>query len=605
MKVGLIDSGINLRNNIIHGCKFEYTDYTDYINHGTTCAKIIHGISPEIEIYNIKVFNKKLVTSSKKIIKAIEWCIKNNIRIINLSISINDVNYYYEFKQVCDSAFEKGIIIIASADNLGRPCLPAYLDNVLGVGIADLSSDNDFIFSEDSEIQLYTRGDLLGKDKTLNKNHSTSHATAHMTGIITNILSDNPKISFSELKALLKLKAIEYQSNKILRQNQSFNFIKNTKPIKLNTNDNTIQNLGKVAFLGTEIEANLFRKHETSLKFEIHELIELKFNSEIDFRNINNSNKNQALILPSCFETSLSGCKSLIIGSLSGELYFQARKIAEKLKKNIYSLYPIKNDIINQGKNETNNIYLLQVDPRIRLNELIIISPQHITNNQVPILGIINLCQNQELFNVEIIIKKELEANNFKVGQISSDPKANLFGFDYSFSDFKQIPNNLQSAYAKALVESVNNKKPDADILLVGIDEAIVPLTSNNSDFFGHNSSLSISMLFGFQPDAVIIVIDEIVEFDYLIRSINCIESLFNTEVLLVINNSLFKNDETNKIQITNFDKILQTSKLKMDNLASELQKSKNLSIFELNEHANSIVGIIKKQFQLQKNNGK
>lgn len=137
IRIGLVDSGINsdlLHNNrIVNAWKGEFETFHDYLNHGTQCTRLILQNFNDVIIYNVKVFDKNKTTSVKNIITAIRWCIENAIQVINLSLSVDDLRYFSEFVDICDYARLKKCIIVASSDNLRRPCLPAYLNNVIGV----------------------------------------------------------------------------------------------------------------------------------------------------------------------------------------------------------------------------------------------------------------------------------------------------------------------------------------------------------------------------------------------------------------------------------------------------------------------------------------
>ena len=131
VKIGLLDSGIDvshpaLRNaNIYDGFKNGFETFIDTLGHGTACAFLINQIEPEVSIYNVKIFDRNLECSPSIIVKAIEWCIQNDIKIINLSASVSNLNYFYKISEVCEQAHSRGIIIVSSSGNLTHwYCLP-------------------------------------------------------------------------------------------------------------------------------------------------------------------------------------------------------------------------------------------------------------------------------------------------------------------------------------------------------------------------------------------------------------------------------------------------------------------------------------------------
>lgn len=597
ISIGLIDSGIDKSSNIIDNkyivdlFKKKSSNNDFFLKHGTFCAHLLQKNVPHALIYDLKVFDKKLITSSKNIINAINLCIENNIKLINLSLSVNDPNYYYEFKNICDEAFKKGLIIVASADNIGRVCLPAYLNSVIGVGIAQVENENDFLYM-DEPIQIYAKG--LFNDNQINDRTATSYATARMTGIIANILIENPHIDYYELLSILKSRALDFDEKKIITKNQDFDFDKNTVPILLAPSVTfNSKNLGKILFVGASNEIDLFKNYSNLLKFSIHDFCIPMYDNPIDFININSLGQVNQLKIPEDFNSSLENCDTIIIGKLPNDLFQEIVEESNKLEKKIFSIYKIsENCLINNIKSE--NIQILHKNNiDIVVNELKKIPSTHIINNQIPVLAIINLNEKQNIFSVELTIRQELLKLKFKIGQISPNPLAEVFGFDYSYSNCELIPERLQSAYAKALIESVNNKMPESDLIVVGVDTPVVPDRLISSIFFDTYTLPSISLLFGFQPDAVILVINELTESEYIIRNIICLEYFLNTKVILIINNGLTEKMSPNVINqnIPDWDnlKLIATNRLN----AIKIDVKKKVKIPVLNIYDKDQAGCI------------
>ncbi|GHT78745.1 hypothetical protein AGMMS50262_21690 [Bacteroidia bacterium] len=473
ISIGLIDSGINVnhplitrKNCIVNGCKGDYEDFGDLLGHGTQCAHLIMKMGGDTPIiYNNKVFDKTLKTSTKNILDALQWCIDNNIKLINLSLSVSDLNYYYEFKSICAEAYKKGIIIVASADNIGRPCLPAYLENVLGVGVVEIENENKFYYA-DSSIQLYSDGTTPINTSEL-VTSATSFATARMTGLIATILQENPNIGFDQLKNILKTKSCPYKKEKILIQNKEVDLSKYTIPIRLSKN-------------------------------------------------------------------------------------ISAKAIAEELKS---------------------------------------ISAHHIINNQKMTIALINLSNNMNILDVELKIKEKFKENNHEIVQISYSTQSEVYNFEYSFSCYEQIPEKLYPAYAKALIESANNEYPEAELIIIGMNKPIVSLDFNSINFFDTYTIPELALLSGFQIDSCIFIVDEITEFEYIQKNINCIKNLFDADVIFLIYSSLFNlATKKNMTQhIPDFEKIKQVSQTQFIKLQKKLKDKLNISIYNIDDELQNI----------------
>jgi hypothetical protein len=596
IQIALIDSGINLndplidKKRIITSWKGDYHCYDDFLGHGTKCAYLIQEAIPESKIHILKVFDKSLNTSSRNIINAIGWCIANNIDIINLSLSINDLNYYYEFKHVCDEANKQKIIIIASADNMMRPCLPAYLDNVIGVGVAfDIHNDFEFYFLEHS-IQLYANGNIPNHKENLPQHQTTSFATARVTGIISKLMHEGSINELDKLENILSVQAKPVDDRSKIKINLPFDFSKNTIPIQLNRNiDLYINKLGSVGILGSGFEIFLFKEFCHFLEFDIALFTEISFPNPIN--EISSENSVNKYILSEQALNSLKETDTLLLGRIPQNIYLSILARISPYKGNIL--------LLSSGLDDNNLLISNQLikSPIDSITEEIeAISPEHLLNNQKPILTILNLTNNPEIFNIELILRKELQKRGLSFGQLSSDSKAEIFGFDYSFASYYSLDEKLLPAYAKALIESVNNKNHSARLIISALNNKIIPVDSNSPFFFDQFSCKEISFLFGLQSDAFILVIDELVEMELIIRNIECIKGLLNTEVILIIYNGLIdimKLSNTNETILP--EHVSRIYEDKRNKIQQEIKETLDLAVYDINEEkqCSSIIDMI------------
>lgn len=203
VKIAVMDSGIDLKHsdlnvkdgfNAISPNKPSGDSYT----HGTAIAGIISarnndigivGIAPDAKVYSVKVLDEYGEGDIIDICKGIDWCIENNIKIINMSFSIlkDDTALYNSIQK----AINAGIIIVASASNNGQVVgYPASYKDVISV----TAIDKDHKVNKNSpkgKIDFAAPGfniiSTLNGDKYYTYD-GTSIATAHVTGIIALIL---------------------------------------------------------------------------------------------------------------------------------------------------------------------------------------------------------------------------------------------------------------------------------------------------------------------------------------------------------------------------------------------------------------------------------
>ncbi|MDP3387164.1 MAG: S8 family serine peptidase [Eubacteriales bacterium] len=133
---------------------------TDQNGHGTHVAGIISaqnnefgilGVSPAVNLYAVKVLDSKGSGSISTIMDGIQWAMDNDIDIINMSLGTFE--YSIALEQICNEAYESGILLIAAAGNSGNALgtgtnisYPALFDSVMAVTASD-QMDNRASFS--------------------------------------------------------------------------------------------------------------------------------------------------------------------------------------------------------------------------------------------------------------------------------------------------------------------------------------------------------------------------------------------------------------------------------------------------------------------------
>lgn len=132
IKVGVIDSGIDythpdLDANYAGGIDFKDDDddpFDEDFGHGTHVAGIIGaednnipsiiGVAPKVSLYAVRVINKHGGTDSD-VIAGMDWCVENEMDVINLSVGSLDGSSAIE--QATNRVWDAGIIVVAAAGN--------------------------------------------------------------------------------------------------------------------------------------------------------------------------------------------------------------------------------------------------------------------------------------------------------------------------------------------------------------------------------------------------------------------------------------------------------------------------------------------------------
>ncbi len=210
VKVAVIDSGIDLTHpDLAANIKGGYnainskTSINDDYGHGTHVAGIIAaannsigvvGVNPIASLYGIKVIDNTGNGYLSNLIEGIEWSIKNNMQVINMSLSVGDSSALHD---AIIRANQAGIVLVAAAGNkeYDPVSYPAAYPEVISVAATDYN-DNKSMQSPKGKIDISAPGvdihstNMGGGYSTLT---GTSMAASHVTGVVTFIISQPSK----------------------------------------------------------------------------------------------------------------------------------------------------------------------------------------------------------------------------------------------------------------------------------------------------------------------------------------------------------------------------------------------------------------------------
>ena len=202
--VGKIAKGIALDINstgqvVFHNC------FMDTIGHGTAIAGVIREKAPFAELCAVKIFYEELKAPNRLLIAALRWVIENNFKIVHLSLGTKCPDTKSLLEDLCQLAFEKKIIVVASARGPRDDIYPAVFETVIGVYWNDKCSEPLLIYHPRSRIEFGAYGwprPLPGRPQHQNFCGS-SFAAAHVTGLIARMLNKFPHADLLEVKRIL------------------------------------------------------------------------------------------------------------------------------------------------------------------------------------------------------------------------------------------------------------------------------------------------------------------------------------------------------------------------------------------------------------------
>ena len=214
IKVAVIDTGIDvnhpdLMDNIKGGIStVSYTtSYNDDNGHGTHVAGIIGaidntigviGVGPKIDLYSVKVLDRRGSGYLSDIIEGLDWAIANGMQVVNMSLgTASDVQSFHDAVERVHAA---GIVQVAAAGNTGGAVLyPAAYPEVIAVSATDNKDTIASWSSRGPEIDLAAPGVNIYstyKGQTYKTLSGTSMAAPHVAGTAALVLSMPTKCDF-------------------------------------------------------------------------------------------------------------------------------------------------------------------------------------------------------------------------------------------------------------------------------------------------------------------------------------------------------------------------------------------------------------------------
>ncbi len=207
LKIAVIDSGIDLdfkdfNNKKIDGinfsCNGNYNDFSDLNGHGTSCAGEIFRISPQAELYVIKVLNSNGNTSLDILIEALEHClVRDDIRVINISSSciIKDKKIIRVLNELSRRIYLKNKIIVSSNYNnrFNKVGYPSALKHVINVKFKYFPMEEEYFKLRlfNNECSYFGQFRLMPTiDGNYNFFKGNSSAAPRVSAYIYNLLKD-------------------------------------------------------------------------------------------------------------------------------------------------------------------------------------------------------------------------------------------------------------------------------------------------------------------------------------------------------------------------------------------------------------------------------
>lgn len=217
IRVAIIDNGINellIKNGIEksiaideNGICIADTKNIDkqQFQHGTNCAMILEKYCLDCHLISIRILDENGKGAIKSIYPALEWCCKNQIRLVNLSLGTVDFRECERLRVLINECAANDMIIVAATANSGFVSYPASYTNVIGVVTAGspLSYVKDYM---QMGIDTVVPSEHIVKilDEEIKTSLSNSYAAPYVCALIANRLNTDKTLGIKKLKEYAK-----------------------------------------------------------------------------------------------------------------------------------------------------------------------------------------------------------------------------------------------------------------------------------------------------------------------------------------------------------------------------------------------------------------
>lgn len=224
MKIAVIDTGVDfshpdLKYSLTRGINLVHRNMPPYDDngHGTHISGTIAaanstqgmiGVAPRSVVYPVKAFDHNGSAFVSDIILAIDWCVRAEIDIINMSFGMQTRSR--ALLDIVGKANQAGVIIVASSGNDGKrrtADYPARYPQTISVGATDRHRKIPAFSNRGQFVDIYAPGDKIVSAWLQGKYHEmsgTSMATSHVSGTIALLLAQKPDLKTATIKALLR-----------------------------------------------------------------------------------------------------------------------------------------------------------------------------------------------------------------------------------------------------------------------------------------------------------------------------------------------------------------------------------------------------------------
>ena len=533
MRIAVIDSGVDISHRCFNKTQIDGVsmalrdgeivaemDYTDRVGHGTAVCGIITSHVSDVELFVIKVVQEDVSTEEEVLISALNY-IEQYVPcdLINISMGIGVMAQKQEFYEICRKLFEKKIPIVSAFDNLGSIAYPAAFDCVIGVTSSTHILKNHEIEVMDSDVVNVCAKGSAQRIAWVNPSYyvggGDSMACAHVTGIIAHTMQ---KKQLSAMEAVKEL-GITYRTS-------SRDMDMAVKPCR---------EYEKAAIFPFNKEMHSLVRFRELLQFEIVGVYDVRISGHVgsDAYKLIGMEGEPALPIKNIDTFTYEDVDVLIVGHTDvireiDKRFDVTEYIGEALRRGIkvYCLDDL--EAICREKGFPMEGFF---SPKIRITQNDLLPMGKLYRSGIPIIGVFGTSSQQGKWTLQLELRKRFMQDDYKVGQLGTEPTAYLFGMDECYH-FGYHASTEYTEYERIsfINSSIHRMEEEGAEVVIGGSQSFTIIYD-----FGNLVQYPLqqyAFLLGLQPDLVILNINNTDEIEYVENTIQFIEAAANCKVV-------------------------------------------------------------------------
>lgn len=533
---------------IIHG-----DDFFDDIGHGTAVQNIIKLHNSNVKCFHIRIFDSKNAQIHEKLlVHALEYIYTNiECKLINMSLGITVSMSYFELYDICNRLKNKGVILVSAFDNAEVMSYPAAFDNVIGVATSpSCKKITEIEIIDHSTVNVCAKG-CIQRVKWVSPKYiftqGNSYACAHVSGILSNSSCRSLEEAHEYLENIAQKK---YTHSGVTETLEKPNFLENSRAVLFPFNKEMHSIIRFPNMLHVKIIDIYDVRQSARVNASVNKLLNISNTVDYRIKNIENINWDT-------FET-------LIIGHTDelNHLINNSRGVLDLILeaydrgKNIYCFDDIE-DIVKEHSLSHKRVYY----PKTVIKNINHIPLGMLYRPWIPMLGIFGTTSKQGKFTLQLIMREKFLRDNYKVGQIGTEPSSYLFDMDlcfhFGYRSTSDVMREEMVSYLNSSIDEISKK--GVDIIISGCQSGTVPYDFGNIKYY---TFWQTEFLLGTLPDAVILCVNAHDEFEYVKRTIGFIESSVDSKVVAIVIYPMGFNEKIGKSRLVRLDDVELTKSL-------------------------------------------